>query len=313
MTTKIDAVAICGPTSSGKSEIAVLVAEQLGAEIVNADSRQVYRDLPIGTGVPSEELRRRAPHHLFQFVDPCERYSAGTYVEDASAAIAAIAGRGNVPLVVGGTGLYVEALAGTMPMDRAVPDDEVRRRVRAEAAYHPHDVLHRWLHTISPHAGARVTSGDRYRTLRALEAALMDRADRLNQEDSNRTQPAIVRPILRFVVLDAGLQELDARIDRRVRAMFENGLVEEALAVRACCADAPALTGFGYAEALAWHRGETTRADAVALTIARTRRYARRQRTWFRRIRDAVHVDTADAREAAARVANVAREIAAAT
>ena len=313
MTTKIGAVAICGPTSSGKSEIAVLVAEQLGAEIVNADSRQVYRELTIGTGVPSETLRRRVPHHLFQFVDPCERYSAGVYVGDASAAIAAIVERGNLPLVVGGTGLYVEALAGTMPMDRAVADDEVRRRVLAEAAYHPHDVLHRWLQAISPRAGARVTSGDRYRTLRALEAALMERADRLDQKDSDRTQPSIARPILRVVVLGVDPRELDARIDRRVRAMFENGIVEEALAVRARCAHAPALTGIGYAEALAWHRGETTRADAVALTIARTRRYAKRQRTWFRRMRDAVHVDIADAREAASRVASMAREMAATT
>ena len=297
-----DAIAICGPTSSGKSEVALLVARALGGEIVNADSRQIYAGLPIGTGAPTPEQLQSVPHHLFGFVDPCTRYSAGAYVADAVAAIEDIRDRGGVPIVVGGTGLYVEALAGTMPMDRPVADDLVRRRVVDEAHVHPHEVLHAWLGVLDPPAAARVPTGDRYRTLRALEAALSHAQPARGVSKKNVA--------LRLAVLDVDAVMLRARIAARVRAMYGSGLVEEAIAVWRRCADAPALTGLGYAEALAWFRGEATRAGAIDAAIVRTQRYAKRQRTWFRRMRDAIAVDGANAHAAAAVIVRVARETA---
>jgi len=301
-----EAIAICGPTSSGKSAIAVAVAEAVGGEILNADSRQIYRDMPIGTGAPGDDLRRRVPHHLFGFVDPCERYSAGAYVADAAAVIRDIIGRGRLPIVVGGTGLYVEALAGTMPMDRPVADDAVRDRVRREAAVHPTEFLHEWLALAAPDAARRVDARDRYRTLRALEAAFIARA--AGAAPHHRIAPERPFVAMRVALLDVDAGELAARIRTRVRAMYDGGLVEEAVAIWRRCADAPALTGLGYAEALAWHRGESSRAEAVEATIARTLRYAKRQRAWFRRIRDGVAVDANDPSAAAAAIERLARE-----
>jgi tRNA dimethylallyltransferase len=304
-----DALAICGPTSTGKSEIAVLVAQAVGGEIINADSRQVFYGLQVGTGWPSPELMRRVPHHLYGFVDPCERYSAGAYADDAVAAIAAIRARGRMPIVVGGTGLYVEALAGTMPLDRPVADDIVRARVRREAQAHAHDFLRTWLETIAHAAAQRVPQGDRYRTLRALESALVLRSID-GPSRGGRPRPQLT---VRIAIVTLERELLAERIAARVRAMWAAGLAEEALAVTRRCEDAPALTGLGYAEALAWLRGEATQEGAIRNTIARTIRYAKRQQTWFRRMRPAIVVDAGDANAAAAAISSQARESASPT
>ena len=296
------ALAICGATATGKSTIAVEVARAIGGEIVNADSRQVYRDLAIGTAVPPPETMAEVPHHLFQFVDPCVRYSAGAYVLDAAAAIAAIEARGKIPVVAGGTGLYIEALGGTMPMDRRVADDDVRTRVRTEAVVHPHEALYEWLGVLSPGVLRRVPANDRYRTLRALEGALA----------AKLVAGAAVSPFqpvaLLAVILDVETARLRDRIAARTIEMFERGLVEEALALQARCPEAPALTGLGYAEALAWSRGEMTRAEAIASAVLRTQRYAKRQRTWFRRMVTATWIDATDASAATSAIVAQARE-----
>jgi len=299
------AIAICGATSVGKSAIAIEVARELGGEIVNADSRQIYRELAVGTGVPPAASLALVSHHLFQFVDPCERYSAGAYVKEASAVIDAIDARSKMPIIVGGTGLYIEALGGSMPMDRRAADDNVRTRVRSEAAIHSHEALRDWLSAISPGDARRVPANDRYRTLRALEGILASRA---RSEPNARSTPVVSLRLDTFV-LELEDAELARRISRRARAMFEQGIVEEALAVSRRCPDAPALTGLGYAEALAWSRGEMTRAEAIESTIHRTRRYAKRQRTWFRRMDKALRVDAADARAATNTIVRMAREI----
>jgi len=291
------AIAICGPTASGKSELASALAHEIGGEIVNADSRQIYAGMVIGTGWPSAQQLARAPHHGYGAVSPMERYSAGRFVADAREIIAGISARGRVPILVGGTGLYIEALAGSMPLDRPVADDELRERVRCEAAVHPHDALRAWLAAIDPAAAARITAGDRYRTLRALEAALAGRQQRTRaQERGTAERDARHAPLrLEIVVLEVDRQRLAARIGERVRAMFDAGLVSEALEVARAHPGAPALTGIGYAEALAYASGLATRDEAIASTMKRTRAYAKRQQTWFRRFATAVHVNAEDA------------------
>ncbi|HET9343005.1 MAG TPA: tRNA (adenosine(37)-N6)-dimethylallyltransferase MiaA [Candidatus Eremiobacteraceae bacterium] len=298
------ALAICGPTAAGKSAIALEVARALDGEIVNADSRQIYRGLTVGTGVPSREALASVPHHLFQFVDPCERYSAGAFVRDANAVMGAIDERGRLPIVVGGTGLYIEALGGSMPMDRRAADEVVRTRVRVEASVHEHATLYEWLGVIGPDDAKRVPSNDRYRTLRAIESVLASRAG----EPSHPNSAPLATRRLDIVVLDLDSAVLAERIAARARGMFEKGIVDEALAVSGRCPQAPALTGLGYAEALAWSRGEMTRAEAIASTINRTLRYAKRQRTWFRRMDAAPRVDASDERAAADAIVSIARE-----
>ena len=178
--------------------------------------------------------------------------------------------------------------------------------MRREADVHPHEFLHGWLRSLAPAAASRVGDGDRYRTLRALEAALATPASSIAALADSAS--AASNPSLRFVLLAVDGVTLAKRIAVRVRAIFEEGLADEAVAVWRRCADAPALTGLGFAEALAWRRGEATRAEAVDATIARTLRYAKRQRTWFRRLHGAASVDAYDVSAAADAIARLARE-----
>lgn len=297
------ALAICGPTATGKSEFASRLAAECGGEVVNADSRQIYQAMRIGTGWPTAEQFARAPHHLYGVASPAQTYHAGRFVCDASAAIADIAARGKLAIVSGGTGLYVEALAGSMPLDRPVASDELRGRIRAEARIHPHEALRGWLSVLAPEAAVRIPAGDRYRTLRAIEAALA-------AMDGPRTrQTGPQRVALEIVVLEAPRAVLRDRIEARVRSMFEAGIVEEALALERAFGDVPALTGIGYAEALAYARGLMRRDEAIVATSMRTVAYAKRQQTWFRRIAHARRFDAFDAATLTS-LAGLAREFA---
>ena len=300
---RIAALCICGPTSAGKSACALAAAEALDGEIVNADSRQIYAAMRVGTGWPPAEAMRRIPHHLYGTVSPDERYSAGRFVAEAGAVVRSIASRGKLPILVGGTGLYVEALAGTMPMDRPPGDDEVRARVRAESQMHPQDALHGWLAALDRAAADRVRGNDRYRTLRALEAALARRG-RTSEPVRARTDDIGVS----VIVLAVSRDELRRRIRARVREMLRLGLVAEALAVRARWPGAPALTGIGYAEALGYADGALTQSELETCLIRRTARYAARQATWFRRMRDSYVIDADDGASAARAVIAAARE-----
>lgn len=302
---RVRVLAVCGPTSSGKSALASSVAARIGAEIVNADSRQIYKDMAIGTGWPDAATMSLVPHHLYGFVAPSERYSAGRYFEDAGAVCAEIAKRGRLPIAVGGTGLYIEALSGAMPFDRPVAGDELRARVRREAEVHPQEALREWLGTLDPAAARRLTARDRYRTLRALEAAIAAREGALAPE---RAAPLDVL----VVVVSVERTELRRRIKKRVLQMFDAGLVDEARAVSARYGAAPALSGIGYAEALAYVRGEMSYVEAVDATIRRTCRYAKRQQTWMRRMHATV-VDGSDERTAGNALLEAAREITART
>lgn len=299
------ALIICGPTSSGKSEIALAVAACLGGEIVNADSRQIYRGMTIGSGLPPRKAFDLVPHHLYAFVDPAQRYSAARYVVDADAAVADICARGHLPVVVGGTGFYIEALMGTMTLDRPPGDDVLRERLHAEARVHSPDVLWAWLSALRPSLAQRTRPGDAYRILRALESVL---AQRDAAPFSAHGSVARRAPVCVVATLRVDRDALRARIAHRTHAMFADGLVSEAQALRAIAGGSPALSGLGYAEALAFVDGLSSHAEALARTIRRTVQYAKRQETWFRRIRGALVVDAQDKGAAVASITALARE-----
>jgi tRNA dimethylallyltransferase len=305
---------VCGPTSSGKSDAALAAAEAVGGEIVNADSRQIYAGMRIGTGWPSIEAMARVPHQLYGLIAPSERYSAVRFAADARAAIADIAARGRLPIIVGGTGFYIEALAGTMPIDRPAGGEALRRRVLREAQTHPHEALREWLTALDSAAATRVPPGDRYRTLRAIEAALAARDERSEFGDV-QTAHAAQHPEIHMttVLLRVARDELRARIARRVIEMFAGGLVGEAESVRARWPFAPGLTGIGYAEALAVLDGAATRDEAIARCTLRTSQYAARQETWFRRFRTARIAEAGDRMHASRAVTLAARETVAGT
>ena len=270
---------LTGPTASGKSVLALELAERFGAEIVSADSRQIYRGMPVGTAAPSDADRARVPHHLVGFLDPRERYSAARFVADALTAIDGAHARGRRALVVGGTGFYVRALAGDVVLSPAY-DAVVRERLAREARIHPPDALAEWLRALAPARAAAIVPNDPYRITRALEIALAERTGARRDDapaiaDNLRTRGIPFRKL--YVDIEPG--ELERRIVARVDAMLANGLQEEAERVGA---DAVAADAVGYREALAYLAGWSTRDELRAQLIRNTQRYAKRQATWFR-------------------------------
>jgi tRNA dimethylallyltransferase len=288
---------LTGPTAVGKTELAISLAARFGAEIVSADARQIYRDMPIGTAAPTADQRARAPHHLVGFLDPALRYSAARYAIDATAAIRGIHGRGHRAIVVGGTGFYVRALCGDVALSPAY-DPALRARLAREAHLHPPDVLHAWLAALAPQRAAALPASDRYRVTRALEVALArDGAARDDAGTAGRHEPRLHFAKVFVDLADAGLAP---RIVARVDAMLAAGFVEEAERIGA---EAVAADAVGYPHALAYVRGWCTQAELRALLVRETRRYAKRQRTWFRREPGVTWVDGAGAEASAVAVA----------
>jgi tRNA dimethylallyltransferase len=289
---------LTGQTASGKSALALELAERFGAEIVGADSRQIYRGMPVGTAAPSAEDRARVPHHLVDFLDPSERYSAARFVADAMAAIDEIHARGKRAIVAGGTGFYVRALTGEVALSPAY-DAAVRERLVHEARVHPREVLAEWLRALAPERAAAIAPNDPYRVARALEIALAERAG-TRREDAAGGAAENLRSrgiAFRKLYIEVAPEELERRIAARVDAMLANGLLEEAERVGG---EAVAADAVGYREALAYLAGWSTRAELRAQLIRNTRHYAKRQATWFRTEPGLVRVPAADALAAVA-------------
>jgi tRNA dimethylallyltransferase len=270
-----------GATASGKTALAIALAGEFDAEIVGADSRQIYREMPIGTAAPSAAQQAAVRHHLVGVLDPHERYSAARYAIDAMHAIESIRARGKRAIVVGGTGFYVRALAGGVALAPQF-DADLRERLALEARTHPPEVLHEWLALRDPARAAALHPGDAYRIVRALEIVLATR----EASDRGAELPSLSSAGIDFAygVIDLPLAELDERIERRVDAMLACGFVEEAERIGA---EAPAANAVGYPLALAWTRGWSTPTELRASLVRATRRYARRQRSWFRGERSA--------------------------
>jgi tRNA dimethylallyltransferase len=267
---------LAGATASGKSEIAITLAQRFDAEIIGADSRQVYHGMPIGTAAPSPEQLRIVAHHLVAFLDPYERYSAARFARDAIAAIEAIRARGRRAIVVGGTGFYLRALAGDVALAPQY-DELLRERLVREARLHPSTVLWEWLAVRDPRRAAALDPNDTYRVLRALEIAIAPKSSSGDNASSASLRAANI-PFVKFA-LDVPLDVIDARIAQRAAAMLGGGLLDEAerIGERAVAANA-----VGYPQALAYLRGWSTREELRDALVRATRRYARRQRSWLR-------------------------------
>ncbi len=286
-------IVIAGPTAVGKTAAAIALARALderGAEIVSADSRQLYRGMDIGTAKPTLEERAAAPHHLIDILDPDEPFSLAQYAALARDAIAAIHARGRVPLLVGGTPLYVNALVEGWRLPQAPPDPALRAALETEAARDGLGALERRLVAVDPVAAAR-GAGNARRIIRALEVY---EATGLPMSAQEGKEPPPYRPLQLGLTL--ARPALHARIDARVERMIAAGLVGEvrALLDRGYSPDLPALSGIGYAEIVAYLRGETTLAEAIERIKANTHRYVRHQETWLRRNRALERFDVAD-------------------
>lgn len=277
-------VAVVGPTATGKSSLSMRVAEELpeGGEIVNADALQVYRGLDIGTAKASESDRRRIPHHLVDVLDPAERYSAGEFARRAHAAIRAIRGRGRRPLVVGGSGLYLRALLeGISPVPAG--DPEVRSRLRAREQEEGLEALYQELRHVDPATAARLPPGDRQRILRALEVEqvsglpLSGWIERRPYGEERLDAVRVGLTLPRRLLYDA--------IEQRVARMMKCGWVDEVetLLRRGLSPEDPAFQAIGYRQIGRYLSDECSLEEAIEETVRATRRYAKRQLTWFRK------------------------------
>ena len=272
---------VAGPTASGKSALALRLAEASGAEIVNADSMQLYADLRVLTARPSAAEEARAPHHLYGVEDAGEAWSVGRWLRAALEVLGGVRGRGRPAIVVGGTGLYFKALTEGLADTPAVPED-----VRAEAG-EAFDRLgeaafRAELAAGDPEAVAAIAPGDRQRLVRA--AAVLRATGRPLSAWKAGTRPPLEAGEWRALVIEPPRDALYARCDARVAAMLEHGALEEvrALTARELPQDLPAMKAVGVRELAANLRGELTREEAVERVQRETRRYAKRQLTWFR-------------------------------
>jgi tRNA dimethylallyltransferase len=274
-------VVVLGPTASGKTALSLALAEKFGGEIVNCDSVAMYREFDIGTAKPTAAERARAPHHLFDFVDPAQAMSAGEYGRLARGVLAEIGGRGRLPIVVGGTGLYLRALLeGLFP--GPARSDELRERLRARAAKRGPEYLHRVLVRLDRAAAEKIHAHDVSKVIRAIEVCLASR-QKITELWQEGREPLRGFRILR-IGLDPERMALYARINRRAEWMFAAGLVEETKALlEKYGPGAWPLSALGYRQAVQFLRGEVSREQAVAAAQQAHRNYAKRQMTWFRR------------------------------
>ena len=277
------AVLLLGPTGSGKTALSLALGERFGGEIVSCDSVAVYRGMDLGTAKPTAQERARVAHHLIDVAEPDQPFTAGAYSRAARAALREIAGRGRLPIVTGGTGLYLRALTEGL---FAGPErqEELRARLQQSRERHPEGWLHRVLGRLDPASAARIHANDTPKLIRAIEVSLAGRkslsgvlGDKVLARD----------PLTGFRLLRIGLnpprQALYERLNRRASAMFAAGLIEETRALLARYGPVKALDSLGYRQALHVLRDSWEIKEAEASAQQGHRNYAKRQLTWFRR------------------------------
>ena len=278
----VECVCITGPTACGKTELALELAEHLSLEVISMDSAMVYRGLDIGTAKPSAATRAAVPHHLIDILEPTEAYSAGRFARDAARAIAEVRARGRLPLLVGGTLLYLRALRdGLSTLPRA--DEGIRADLDREAATQGWAALHERLQRLDPAAAARIAPSDRQRIQRALEVHALTGRPITELQRAGRSGPAA--EVLTIALVPEDRAALGVRIEQRFDAMVADGFLAEVERLRArgdLRTDLPAMRAVGYRQLWAYLDGHCGWSEARMKAIAATRQYAKRQLTWLR-------------------------------
>lgn len=276
-------ICIVGPTASGKTRLSVALAKHLGGEIVSCDSMQIYKGMDIGTAKPTQAEKQNIPHHMMDFLDPRQDYSVSRYVEEADRCVQDILSRSKPVILVGGTGLYIDSLISGRqfaPFPQTGRREELTRLAKEQGI----GVLYERLQKIDPEAAERIHPANEKRIIRALEVWLETGKTITQHDRESQSRPPKYDPL--WIGLDyVNRSALYARIDRRVEEMFRQGLEAEvrALLEQGIPASSTALQAIGYKELVAFFRGESSLEEAKALIQLSSRRYAKRQRTWFRR------------------------------
>jgi tRNA dimethylallyltransferase len=282
-------IAIVGPTAVGKSALAIRLAEAVGGEIVSADSRQVYRLMDIGTDKPPPEVRRRVPHHMIDLVWPDEPFTLAQYQEGAYTAIEDIHRRGRVPILAGGTPLYINAVLEGWTIPRVAPNPDLRRRLEQEAAELGPRSLFERLRELDPRAAERILPTNTRRIVRALEV-IYSTGRPISEQQGKRPPPYHVLVIGLTCDRDILYRRIDARVDDQIR----RGLIDEVagLLARGYSEHLPSMTGLGYRQIVDYLKGRATLEEAVQRLKWDTHNFARHQGNWFRRMQNVHWIDT---------------------
>lgn len=289
-------VVICGPTASGKTALSIELAKRIGGEIVSCDSMQIYQDMTIGTAKPTVEEMDGIKHYLIDFVPPNRRYSVADFKKDAKQAIQEILARGKVPIIVGGTGLYVNSLIYEIEYSEMEHDEKYRKQLEERAKQEGLEKLYEEAVKIDKQAMEKVSKNDQKRILRVLEIYHQTGKTKTQQERESRQKKPEYDYRIFGITMDR--QKLYERINLRVDLMIKQGLIQEVQSlIQKYDAFPTAMQGLGYKEVVEYLNGTLTKEEMIEKLKMETRRYAKRQLTWFRRIENLIWLDGLEVKE----------------
>lgn len=283
-------IVICGPTASGKTGLSIELAKKINGEIVSADSMQIYEEMNIGTAKPTQEEKQGIKHYLMDFVSPEERYSVADYKIEAKKAIKEIIQKGKVPIVVGGTGLYIDSLIYEIEYPNIEFDEAYRKQLEERAKKEGLEALYKEAKTIDPLAVQKISQNDEKRILRILEIYHAMGKNKTEQEIESRKKP--VEYDYKVYALQWNREILYERINKRVDQMLQQGLIEEVKGILKKHDKFPtAMQGLGYKEVVEFLKGDITEEEMIEKIKRETRRYAKRQMTWFRKNKQTIWLE----------------------
>ena len=286
-------IVICGPTASGKTALSIELAQKINGEIVSADSMQIYKDMDIGTAKTTLEEMQGIKHYLQDFVEPDKRYSVADYKVDAEKAIEEILSKGKTPIVVGGTGLYVDSLIYGIEYQEIKFDEKYRKKLEDIALEKGLETLYKKAQEIDPEAMKKISCNDKKRIIRVLEIYKATGKTKTEQEIESRKKE--VKYDYKVFAIDWEREKLYERINKRVDIMIENGLIEEVENLLKKYKEFPtAMQGLGYKEVVEYLNGYLTKEEMIDKIKQETRRYAKRQITWFRKNKQTIWIGPQD-------------------
>ncbi|MCI9177778.1 MAG: tRNA (adenosine(37)-N6)-dimethylallyltransferase MiaA [Clostridia bacterium] len=296
MKQKPKVIILCGPTASGKTRLSIELAKAVQGEIISCDSMQIYQDMNIGTAKPSIEERQGIVHYLIDFVSPSTRYSVADFKKDACSAIKEILSHQKVPIIVGGTGLYVDSLTKNIEYPTIETDLNYRKELENKIEEQGLSFLYEEAKKIDNQAMQTISPNDKKRIMRVLEIFHQTKKTKTQLEQESRLEPPPYQYITFAINMDR--KKLYDRINKRVDIMIEQGLIKEVENLRKKYQDFPtAMQGLGYKEVVSYLNGEMTKEEMIEKLKMETRRYAKRQLTWFRKDKDIIWLDGEEAIE----------------
>lgn len=286
-------IVICGPTASGKTALSIKLAKQINGEIISSDSMQIYKYMDIGTAKPAKEEMQGIQHHLIDFVEPNQRYSVAEFKKDAEKAIEEILAKGKTPIIVGGTGLYVDSLIYGIEYQDIKIDEKYRKQLEEKVEKEGLQKLYEQAQQIDPDAMKKISPNDKKRILRVLEIYKSTGKTKTQQEAESRKNE--VKYDYKVFAINLEREILYERINKRVDIMIEKGLIKEVKNLLEKYDEFPtAMQGLGYKEVVEYLKGETTKEEMIEKLKMETRRYAKRQITWFKKNKQTIWIGPQD-------------------